>query len=828
MVITYLDLDIQIGHGLGGQYPLTVLDSAIGQARGTLHLVPGEGLLAQSLENWQRMLTGDHPPQPEMLLRDVGRQLFSALLQGEVLACYDASWKQAAETGHILRLMLRIGPQELVELPWETLFDPRLAEGVHVAPNLPVVRFSPSPRHDTLSTTTPPLRLAVIAVVTDGGLPEALQKERDCLDQATEHLQARDLLALTWLEISTWHDLRRALWRDDWQALHLLGHTELGAGEALRLSGRHGPETVGAARLGRLLASRESLRLAILTSLPTGNPKAQEAGLSGSCVATIAATLVEQGLPAAVTLPGGCARPGSTPFVRTLYEALVSGLPLDLAVTKARSSVIDESREPLAWALPALVSHAPDLLLWDRQTVVAGATRRAEQALSQDDFERAADQYALALAFGADSALKGKQTQAETIADNLDQAHATLTSLEGDLDDQSATLLALLARLETLQERVPDSQAISATVTRAHQKADDLIDRLLHEGRRWTEGRSWGLTQSRRQHRVKRGLRLLEQAEAMSTAIGSGERSTLEEDLVHARRRLEYLQTGRRGSGWGRTARLVGVGMLAALALLTSIAVALNRLDTPLFVAREPATASPASPVPSPTPRPATMQPTPTTSTSQGSLAPTQVQPTATPLPTQGPTDTLAPSSPTPLPQASNTPRPTALVQTPSATPLPSPTPPPSPQTQAPVVAEPASPSPSPSALPSPTPGIIYPAPQLQRPGNPSHLTLDRFGTHPLRWTWDGTLGEDEWFDVRIWRRGQPHYGISWTKDHEYEYDICLMGSGNYWWSVAVIRGRDGQWLGNLSEEATPFAFSTSRSDQWCQSHGRWIFGVAP
>ena len=96
-----------------------------------------------------------------------------------------------------------------------------------------------------------------------------------------------------------------------------------------------------------------------------------------------------------------------------------------------------------------------------------------------------------------------------------------------------------------------------------------------------------------------------------------------------------------------------------------------------------------------------------------------------------------------------------------------------------------------------------------------------------MRWTWDGDLQKDEWFDVRVWQAGMPHYGIAWTKQSEYVYDICLKGNGSFYWSVAIVRGEEGQWFGDLSPEAAPRLFSSSRSDEWCVQNGRWVQGPA-
>ena len=59
-----------------------------------------------------------------------------------------------------------------------------------------------------------------------------------------------------------------------------------------------------------------------------------------------------------------------------------------------------------------------------------------------------------------------------------------------------------------------------------------------------------------------------------------------------------------------------------------------------------------------------------------------------------------------------------------------------------------------------------------------------------MSWTWDGVLGEDEYFDVRLWRLGAPPAGIAWTKDPEYVERVVRTGWHS--WTVAVIRGKDG------------------------------------
>ena len=108
----------------------------------------------------------------------------------------------------------------------------------------------------------------------------------------------------------------------------------------------------------------------------------------------------------------------------------------------------------------------------------------------------------------------------------------------------------------------------------------------------------------------------------------------------------------------------------------------------------------------------------------------------------------------------------------------------------------------------------------LVKPDNYAILSQVSGSQHTLRWAWDGTLQPDEWFDVRVWLPGMPHHGIAWTKEPLYRLDICLLVSRNYEWSIAVIRGEDGVWHGDLSPEATPRQFSVSRNDLWCSLRG--------
>jgi len=161
--------------------------------------------------------------------------------------------------------------------------------------------------------------------------------------------------------------------------------------------------------------------------------------------------------------------------------------------------------------------------------------------------------------------------------------------------------------------------------------------------------------------------------------------------------------------------------------------------------------------------------------------------PAPTPIPTLVPTSTpVSTRAPTQSPTGTPTPvAPTATLK-PTDTPV------------APV----ATATPGPTATP-----VGYPAPLLVEPANGAQFGG---GQVWLRWRWDGQLGPDEHFDVRVWREGQPHFGVAWTEQPEHLLNLDAMNEGWYHWSIAVIRGRDGKWEKDLSPESEARSFYRS------------------
>ena len=186
----------------------------------------------------------------------------------------------------------------------------------------------------------------------------------------------------------------------------------------------------------------------------------------------------------------------------------------------------------------------------------------------------------------------------------------------------------------------------------------------------------------------------------------------------------------------------------------------------------------------------------------------------ATPIPEKTPT-----STPTKVPTSTSTPThtPTATPVLPTPTPVP-PTPTPVPPTPTPVPPTPtytptatSTPTPIPPTLtptPSPTPKL-YPPPILQSPADGQSYT-GKGATIVLRWSWDGQLGSDEYYDVQVWREGETPHGIAWSKETSYQLGPMFY-PGRYNWRIVVIRGENGKWEEDLSPPSETRTFSWHR-----------------
>jgi tetratricopeptide (TPR) repeat protein len=167
--------------------------------------------------------------------------------------------------------------------------------------------------------------------------------------------------------------------------------------------------------------------------------------------------------------------------------------------------------------------------------------------------------------------------------------------------------------------------------------------------------------------------------------------------------------------------------------------------------------------------------------------------PTNTPTPTSTPTPT-----PTPIPTA--TPTVTSTPNPPTATPSPNPA------TATPTLL-------SSTATPTPTAATATPRPPAPPTATPTPPALTgqftllkptlgdtSTGSTEFEWRWDGPLGPDQGFEVRVWREGEPPAGAhNAVEDNKNGY---VAGAGNSIYRISLnirdaagVRGRGGEYL---------------------------------
>lgn len=175
---------------------------------------------------------------------------------------------------------------------------------------------------------------------------------------------------------------------------------------------------------------------------------------------------------------------------------------------------------------------------------------------------------------------------------------------------------------------------------------------------------------------------------------------------------------------------------------------------------------------PTPTPEITTLVDTPTLPSSPAPVAPTQEE-VAT-VPTSEASTPLPPTA-TPMAAATATLLPGEPMVGIIATYTPTPKPPLAP------TATPVPPTPAPKS---------YPAPTLQQPQNGHRAKLSAV---VLQWNWEGELGADEHFDVRIWEDAGSTIPVHTAWSDERSFRLDLSGSGfpeEFYWSVRVIQVR--------------------------------------
>jgi formylglycine-generating enzyme required for sulfatase activity len=371
----YLDFEIAIDAGFGGEYRVSVLRSPGGETRETTRFPFDQQQLESRLGALQATLIQARgardvvvtPPEAaesgQQAAREFGRVLFEVLFEGEVGSLYVESLREARrKPDRGLRIKLRTQAPELAVLPWEFLHDPKRDDFLCLSNTTPLIRYLESPNPPEALAVTPPLRiLGMIASPT--GLPALdVAREKARIEEALADSRQGGLVDLTWLQGQSWEALQRAMGRGGggpWHIFHFIGHGGFNPGTNeghLALATEQGERyDLTASGLSRLLQDHQTLRLCVLNACEGSK------GSGADLFSSTAATLVRRGgLPAVVSMQQEISDRAAIEFAREFYRSLADGSPVDAAVAEARKAVSLALPHSVEWGTPVLHMRSPD------------------------------------------------------------------------------------------------------------------------------------------------------------------------------------------------------------------------------------------------------------------------------------------------------------------------------------------------------------------------------------------------------------------------------------------------------------------------------------
>ncbi len=361
----YLDFDLSIERMAENTYRARVLASPAGLAK-TEFLLP---LSPMEIENFvlrvgRMRRTTRRVESPEMqAAKDFGSKLYKAVFSDEVQSALRSSLDQARSQSSGLRIRLRLNEApELVDIPWEYLYNPSLNRFLALSVNTPIVRYLEMPENIQPLAVKPPLRVLVMIANPKDYPVLDVENEWLNLKKAVSDLEERGLLILERLETATPVALQYRLRREDFHVFHFIGHGGFDEGAQdglLMLENENGlGKALSGQYLGTILHDEDSLRLVVLNAC-----EGARTGKNDPFAGT-AQSLVQQGLPAVIAMQFEVSDQAAITFAHEFYAALADGYPVDAALAEARKIIFSSGNE-IEWGTPVLYLRAADGQIFD-------------------------------------------------------------------------------------------------------------------------------------------------------------------------------------------------------------------------------------------------------------------------------------------------------------------------------------------------------------------------------------------------------------------------------------------------------------------------------
>lgn len=314
--------------------------------------------------------------------KDLGKAMQQLLFPGEIWNIFYASLTRMKQEGKGLRIRLRVDSPELSQWPWEYCYYDHPDFGFFALDSsVPIIRYLPGAFESQNLTVPNPLK--VLVVVSEPSDQKKLQVEKEValieriLNLMGDRVQVRVLRQATYERI-------QGAFIDNPHIFHYIGHGDVQDGQGvLILEDRFGMSDFRDAEQMQIMLKNRGIKVAILNACKSASHNTHSA-FSG-----MAPALIKAQIPAVIAMQFNVPDTTALSFALNLYRYLVSGYPLETAVTEMRKGAFNKDK--YFWGIPVLYMRAPDGMLWQPEPELLALFDKAQREAGDISVDSPAD-----------------------------------------------------------------------------------------------------------------------------------------------------------------------------------------------------------------------------------------------------------------------------------------------------------------------------------------------------------------------------------------------------------------------------------------------------
>ena len=315
--------------------------------------------------------------------KQLGQMMRDLLFPGRIGEIFFANMNSMRRQGKGLRIRLRIDPPELSKLPWEYCYGGDDFGFFALDPRTPLVRYIARPFQSTTLSVPNPMRVLLAIAAPSDQAPLSVDEEEKRIRTWLKPMGERVQLKV--VRNATPQRLQAAL-TDSPHIFHFIGHGEFvdGTGKLVLENDFGMSEYRDSEQLKVMLRGRD-VKVVILNACKSA------AGNAHAAFAGVAPALVQADVPAVIAMQFNVPDKTALGFTQDLYRYLMSGYPLDQAVTEMRSGAFNNANDKYFWGIPALYMRSPDGRLWEPDAELLAKFEEARETAVEQSGPTVAD-----------------------------------------------------------------------------------------------------------------------------------------------------------------------------------------------------------------------------------------------------------------------------------------------------------------------------------------------------------------------------------------------------------------------------------------------------